>query len=65
MKGACGCAWSYIEPGVMPDDEEATQAKVEHEVRLHATAKGHSPTIVTVRENFYMHDTEDASILEG
>jgi len=65
MKGACGCAWSYIEPGVAEGEEEATRSKVEHEVRLHATSKGHSPTIVVVREEFYTHEHEGAAILEG
>lgn len=73
MKGACGCAWSYIEPGVMPEDETATLAKVEHEVKLHAETKGHSPTVVTIRENFYSRDSdgpetltdEDRQLLEG
>jgi len=56
IKGACGCAWSYIEPGVSEDDETAIEARVRDEVRGHAARTGHAPTIVIVREEFFSRD---------
>lgn len=53
VKGQCGCAWSYVEPGVTEADEDATTARVAAEVEAHAKRLGHAPTIVTIRESFY------------
>ena len=59
--------------GFMPDDEGETLAKVEHEVKLHSSRTGHSPTVVVIRENFWTADLDgpdkladhDRQLLEG
>lgn len=63
IKGACGCAWSLVEPGVSPDDEFATEERIRGEVAAHAARSGHSPTIIIVREEFYDRDRAELAAL--
>ena len=59
IKGACGCAWSYIEPGVAEDEEASMLLRVQGMVTDHAQERGHSPTVVVVREHFFSADAPE------
>ena len=64
IKGACGCAWSYIEPGVSEEEEADMIARVQNAVADHAHERGHAPTIVIVREHFYSTEATDSSSMD-
>jgi hypothetical protein len=56
IDGRCGCSWQYVEPGIELDREADMLAYVKGLVKRHAHERGHSPTVVVIREDFYSLD---------